>query len=117
MDETRARTLLKDERTRLEELLATSRVTGERDRATENDSLAVSDSAEPLVAEGLDDAVALSLRERLAAIERAERRVEQGTFGRSVHSGDPIPDERLEADPAAELTIEEARLSEAGQGS
>jgi DnaK suppressor protein len=30
-----------------------------------------------------------------------------GTYGRSVQSGKPIPDERLEADPAAELTVEE----------
>jgi DnaK suppressor protein len=53
------------------------------------------------------DAVAEGLRERLAAIQRAEARVEAGTYGRSVRSGDPIPEERLEADPAAELTVEE----------
>ena len=35
-------------------------------------------------------------------------RLADGTYGRSVRSGDPIPDERLEADPAAELTVEEA---------
>jgi len=34
-----------------------------------------------------------------------------GTFGRSVRSGAPIPDDRLEADPAAELTVEESRDS------
>jgi DnaK suppressor protein len=45
----------------------------------------------------------------LAALERAERRIEEGTFGTSVRSGLPIPDARLEADPAAELTVEEAR--------
>jgi RNA polymerase-binding transcription factor DksA len=33
-----------------------------------------------------------------------------------VLSGKPIPDERLEADPAAELTIEEARAAEAQGG-
>jgi DnaK suppressor protein len=32
-----------------------------------------------------------------------------GTYGRSTVSGVPIPDERLEADPAAELTVEEAQ--------
>jgi DnaK suppressor protein len=37
-----------------------------------------------------------------------------GTYGRSVRSGEPIPDERLEADPAAELTISEARAAERG---
>jgi RNA polymerase-binding transcription factor DksA len=32
----------------------------------------------------------------------------------SVRSGEPIPDERLEADPAAELTVEEQRREENG---
>jgi DnaK suppressor protein len=45
---------------------------------------------------------------RLAAIDRAEARLQAGTYGRSVRSNVPIPDERLEADPAAELTTEEA---------
>jgi len=49
------------------------------------------------------------LRDRLAAITRAEQRLKDGTFGQSIRSGLPIPDERLEADPAAELTVEEAR--------
>jgi hypothetical protein len=31
-----------------------------------------------------------------------------GKFGRSIRSGRLIPDERLEADPAAELTVVEA---------
>ena len=41
---------------------------------------------------------------------RRKRRCSDGkSEGRSVRSGLPIPDDRLEADPAAELTIEEAR--------
>jgi DnaK suppressor protein len=52
--------------------------------------------------------VAAGLAVRLAAIERAEQRLAAGTYGQSVRSGDPIPDERLEADPSAELTVEEA---------
>ena len=35
-----------------------------------------------------------------------------GSFGCSSQSGQRIPDERLEADPAAELTVEEAEQSE-----
>ena len=46
-------------------------------------------------------------------IDRALHRLDDGTYGRSVLSGKPIPDERLEADPAAELTIEEAKAAEA----
>jgi DnaK suppressor protein len=59
----------------------------------------------------MDDAVAESLRDRLAALDRALRRLDDGSYGRSVQSGLPIPDERLDADPAAELTIEEARAA------
>jgi DnaK suppressor protein len=61
----------------------------------------------------MDDAIAESLRDRLAAVERAEQRLADGTYGRSVQSGQPIPDARLEADPAAELTVEEAAAQEA----
>jgi DnaK suppressor protein len=68
----------------------------------------MADSAEPLTAEGADDAVAAELRERLAALDRADQRLAEGTYGRSVRSGAVIPDDRLEADPAAELTVEEA---------
>jgi DnaK suppressor protein len=52
------------------------------------------------------------MQDRLDAIERALHRLDDGTYGRSVRSGEPIPDERLESDPAAELTIEEARADE-----
>jgi len=65
------------------------------------------DRAAPLTAEGIDDAVCAALRLRLEALDRAEHRLEAGTFGRSVRSGRIIPDERLEADPAAELTVDE----------
>lgn len=47
------------------------------------------------------------LAEELAAVERAEARLADGTYGLSVESGEPIPDERLEAIPTAERTVEE----------
>ena len=59
----------------------------------------------------MDDSTADTLRDRLAAIDRALKRLDDGSYGRSVRSGVPIPDDRLEADPAAELTVEEARVS------
>ena len=49
------------------------------------------------------------LREELAAVERAEERLMSGTYGLSIDSGEPIPDERLEAVPTAERTVEEER--------
>ena len=71
----------------------------------------VSDAASCLTAEGQDDAIAASLQDRMAALDRALRRLDDGTYGRSVRSGLPIPEDRLAADPAAELTVEEARTS------
>jgi|SRR5438874_665530 len=51
------------------------------------------------------------LESELDAIARAQKRLEEGKYGLSVQSGKPIPDERLEAVPHAELTVEEqARL-------
>ena len=42
-----------------------------------------------------------------------QQRLAAGTYGLSVESGEPIPDERLEAFPTAERTVEEERaLSE-----
>jgi DnaK suppressor protein len=55
----------------------------------------------------VDQAVAAGLENELAAIVRAEARIAQGTYGLSVDSGARIPDERLEAEPLAERTVEE----------
>jgi DnaK suppressor protein len=54
------------------------------------------------------------LREQLAAVERAEERLRQGRFGISVESGEPIPDERLEAMPTAERTTSEQERLDRG---
>lgn len=49
-----------------------------------------------------------SARTRLASVEDALKRIEDGTYGVSVVSGEPIPDERLEVRPdAATLAGEE----------
>jgi DnaK suppressor protein len=109
MDNERARELLKAERARVEDLLSRSDPAVRADREAANEPGDWADPAVALTAEGVDQAVVDSLRERLAAIERAEGRLEGGTYGKSVRSGVPIPDERLEADPAAELTVEEAQ--------
>jgi len=110
VDDERARALLDGERSRVEALLAGLRVDRDDDRTAEDEPSDWSDPAQPLTAEGTDDAIAASLEARLEAIERAERRLDAGTYGRSVLSGAIIPEERLEADPVAELTIEEAAL-------
>jgi DnaK suppressor protein len=107
MEEARARQLLGTERERVERLLGDTDLAGEEDRDAASGSGDIADPAQPLTAEEGDDAIAAGLRGRLDAIGRAEARLDAGTFGRSVRSNVPIPDERLEADPAAELTFEE----------
>jgi DnaK suppressor protein len=108
MDHETATRLLKDERQRVEELIAQARDDGLSDRAAAAETGEIADPAERLTAEAVDDAVLEGLNTRLEALARAEQRLRDGTYGRSVRSGVPIPDERLEADPAAELTVEEA---------
>src|SRR5271154_1127708 len=49
---------------------------------------------------------------RLARVERALAKIEDGTYGISDSSGQPIPRERLEAMPDAIYTVEELKASE-----
>jgi DnaK suppressor protein len=109
MEIDRAQELLLAERRRVEQLLKETSEAGQDDRSAANQDGDMFDSAQPLTDEGTDASVLAGVRDRLAAIERAEKRLADGSYGYSVQSGLAIPDERLEADPAAELTIEEAR--------
>jgi DnaK suppressor protein len=111
VEKVKAQELLDAERTRVEQLIQSVRTEGQDDRTAANQSGDMFDSAQPLTEEGTDEAVLAGLHDRLAAVDRAEERLRSGTFGFSVRSGEPISDDRLEADPAAELTIEEARQS------
>jgi DnaK suppressor protein len=96
-------------RAEVQSLLEGTESEGRQDRTSEaEEGVDISDPAQPLTAQFENDAITASLRDRLAALDRAEQRLNDGTYGRSVRSGLPIPDERLEADPAAELTVEEA---------
>jgi DnaK suppressor protein len=107
----KARRLLEEDRLRTQRLVTESGENQEDDRTAANQTGDMFDSAEPLTGEQSDDSVVAGLRHHLAAIGRAEQRLADGTYGRSVRSGQPIPDERLEADPTAELTVEEERQS------
>ncbi len=108
MDTDQARARLRAERAEVTDLLKGAESAGQQDREAGSETGDIADSAQPLTAQGVDDAVAASLRDRLAALDRALHRLDDGTYGRSVRSGLPIPDERLDADPAAEFTVEEA---------
>jgi DnaK suppressor protein len=110
MELERARSLLDAERAQVQQLLADLGRARTDDHEAERDA---SYPAQPLAQQGVDDAVAAGLRDRLAALDRALQRVEDGSYGLSIRSGTPIPDERLEADPSAELTVQEAAADQA----
>ena len=112
MDADEARAKLQAERAEVSRLLSDTEASGEQDREAEGEVGDAGDAAQPLTAEGMDDSIAETLRDRLEQIDRALGRLDDGTYGRSVRSGQPIPAERLEADPAAELTVEEAAAAE-----
>jgi DnaK suppressor protein len=94
------------ERERIERALARR---GHEDDAEPADEYDPANLAADLYQDELDEGLEEDLREQLAAVERAEQRLVDGTYGLSIESGQPIPDERLEAVPTAELTAAEER--------
>lgn len=104
MDPERARELLTAERKRIERALSSLR---HQDDAEEADDQDPQNLAADLYQDELDEGRSEDLRRELEAVERAEARLADGTYGISVVSGKPIPDERLEAIPTAERTAEE----------
>jgi len=116
VDLKQARALLIVERAQVRQLIADLGTARAEDRAAERETGDIADPAQPLAEQGVDDALAVGLRDRLTALDRALQRLEDGSYGRSIRSGVPIPDDRLEADPAAELTVEEAAADEGVAG-
>ncbi|MGD9735646.1 MAG: TraR/DksA family transcriptional regulator [Solirubrobacterales bacterium] len=107
MEDQRARELLAAERERVEVELANLRREGSEESDANREPGDI--GSEDLYQDEFDAGRARDLERKLEAVERAEQRLTNGTYGRSVRSGEPIPDGRLEANPTAELTIEEAR--------
>jgi DnaK suppressor protein len=107
VDADRAGALLSAERGRIERALGRLRHT---DTGEPIGVQSPGNQASDLYQDELDEGLADDLREQLAAVERAEARLAAGTYGISIESGKPIPDERLEVLPTAErLAEEEAR--------
>jgi DnaK suppressor protein len=104
MDADRARELLAAERKRLEQALVGR---GHADVGELSDQDEPADQATELYQDEFDAGLAEDIREQLAAVARAEARLDAGTYGLSVLSGEPIPDERLEVFPSAEFTVAE----------
>jgi DnaK suppressor protein len=107
MDTEHARELLGRERARIEQALAVR--TQEEQQGENADDQSPLNRAASLWQDEFDAGQSEDLHAQLAAVERAEARLDAGTYGRSILSGEPIPDERLEVRPAAELTVEEER--------
>ena len=105
MDEKRAKELLKAERERVEAELAAVR--GEGREEGDGQAPAGDFNSENLYEDELAEGRGQDLQRRIERIERAEERLAVGTYGLSVKSGEPIPDGRLEAEPLAELTVDE----------
>ena len=109
MDPARAAELLRAERARIERAIVTRE---HQEDGEEKDVADPGNLASDLYQDELDEGLRGDLEARLAAVERAEERLTAGTYGLSVESGEPIPDERLEIFPTAELTVEEERARE-----
>jgi DnaK suppressor protein len=105
MDPEHAKELVARERHRVEEALAAL----DRDAPLETSERVEpgDEGTEDLYQDELDEGRRAQLSAELAAVARAEARLAHDTYGRSVDSGDPIPDARLEALPLAERTVDE----------
>ena len=105
MDTGEARQLLDAERARIESALAAHAASrGDGEGATDREA-----DGSKVYAASLDAGLREQLDEELRAVERAEQRLADGRFGLSVQSGEPIPDERLRAQPTAERTVDEQK--------
>jgi len=113
MEPDQARQLLQRERERIENELASLR-SDRGDGELSNVDQHTADAGSELFENERDQSMISRLEHELEAIARAERRVEEGTYGVSVDSGEPIPDGRLEVVPWAERTAEEQSRFEAG---
>jgi DnaK suppressor protein len=71
---------------------------------TEHDS---GDMSQSLFTREVDATVERQVERRLEHVERALQKIEEGTYGLSDDSGEPIPRGRLEAVPEAIRTVEE----------
>ena len=90
MDEARARELLQAERTRIEAALRSAQADPAGEELSDDDDEQADQATDTYQAE-FDETRRDDLNEQLQALERAEQRLADGTYGKSVVSGDPIP--------------------------
>jgi len=86
----------------------------ERFRAEEEEDFTQHDSgdmSQSLFTREVDATVEQQVERRLRYVERALKKIEEGTYGFSDDSGEPIPRGRLEVVPEAIRTVEEQQRS------
>ena len=76
---------------------------------TQHDS---GDMSQSLFTREVDATVEQQVERRLQHVERALQKIEEGTYGLSDDSGEPIPRGRLEVAPEAIRTVEEQQRSQ-----
>jgi DnaK suppressor protein len=76
---------------------------------TEHDS---GDMSRDIFDREVDATIAEQVEQRLEIVDRALQKIEEGTYGLSDVSGEPIPRGRLEAVPEAIRTVEEQQRFE-----
>jgi RNA polymerase-binding transcription factor DksA len=85
-----------------------------RAELTDQDENHPADEGTELFLREEDMALVANARVILGKIVHAFEKLEQGTYGVSDHSGKPIPVERLEAVPYANLLTDEQEIMESG---
>jgi DnaK suppressor protein len=73
------------------------------------------DDAQKLTTLELEDNLSAVDELRLSNIERALKKIDEGSYGLSDRSGNPIPLDRLEASPESIYTLDEQKARDAAQ--
>ena len=101
---------LRDELLRIREgMAADEKDLGETEGDTTLDS---GDLSQDMFTREMDASIGEQAERRLGEVDRALRKIEEGTYGLSDESGEPIPRGRLEAVPEAARTVEEQQRFE-----
>ena len=109
MNNDEARRLLQAERERLTSLLSDQQQAVEDQQGVD---AGPADSAKDITDRQIDESELANVRAQLEEVDAALQRVEDGTYGVSEVSGEPIPDERLRAVPWARRLVDEQELAD-----
>jgi RNA polymerase-binding protein DksA len=118
IDTDRFRTLLTEERERVQRALThledehSGSIEDETDELATSGDNHMSDMASATLDREIDYSLEANSEQHLGAIDAALKRIDDGTYGKCVVGGEDIGEERLEAMPWASLCIDHARERE-----